>query len=586
MTDREGSPGAKKFTWLPPDEESSEQVKAASEALAPPEPAASLHAAPGVGSPLVRAPISLEEKPTAPPPPPWARAAAQSPAPPGAPSAFAPDGAGFPPAPQPPIPGAFPAPPGGLDVIESRPIYVDKRMVVGGLMAVFLFFVTVLMIRAVQGNRSPEAYSLKVRAGEIKKNMAGTWTRLDVPSSIQEDTTIKTGRNDHNVLELQGGGTIRLDRGTSLQVGDIEQRRGKQRVTLHLYTGRIWVQGAAGDEVVVDTPLVRVSPLGTVYTVSQGEQQDLTDVTVVTVYSGSVEVTHKEDKEARVTVVAAQTVTATNSKLQEPRMASTQVDEWIQWNMKWTAADEMPREKVSVSDDETPAPRATRTGRRQQPGGGVGSVQPGGGQQFGPPGQGGNQQFGPPGQGGNQQFGPPGQGGNQQFGPPGQGGNQQFGPPGQGGNQQFGPPGQGGNQQFGPPGQGGNQQFGPPGGNQQYGPPQQGQGRQGPRQSGNQPLPPDIGTGQQGGFQPGNQPQIFQEQGGPQGGHQGPPQGGHQGPPQGGQQGPPQGGPQGGGHHSGGGSQADDDEETFEPSHPTPAPTVNTGPPGYAPGSQ
>ncbi len=238
--------------------------------------------------------------------------------------------------------------------VTSQPVYVDRRVLFGSLGGAVLL----LAILAIWTNlsRTPAQINdsnLELRAGrDVRKNLSGAdWATLSLPSTLSVDTLLKTGSDNRNILAMTDGGSIRLDRGTSIKLVSIRAQGEGQKVHLILYRGRVFISEGPESDVSVETKFVNVVPVGTRFSVSQIEKSDLTESTTVQVVEGSVRVTHLEDTSANLIVKANEQATAGALVLESPRPNKS--DGWVSWNSGWTDLAKIPGAGAAASS--TPA---------------------------------------------------------------------------------------------------------------------------------------------------------------------------------------------------------------------------------------
>ncbi len=244
--------------------------------------------------------------------------------------------------------------------VTSQPVYVDRRILFGSLGgAVLLLAILAIWTNL---NRTPAQINdsdLELRVGrDVRKNLSGAdWATLSLPSTVSAGTLLKTGSDNRNVLAMTDGGSIRLDRGTSIKLVSIQAQREGQKVHLILYRGRVFVSEGPDSDVSVETKFVNIVPVGTRFSVNQIEKSDLTETTTVQVVEGSVRVTHLEDTSANLIVKANEQATAGAQVLESPK--PNQSDDWISWNSGWTDLGTIPGAGAAAS-----APPAATSGTR------------------------------------------------------------------------------------------------------------------------------------------------------------------------------------------------------------------------------
>jgi len=234
--------------------------------------------------------------------------------------------------------------------VTSQPVYVDRRILFGSLGGAVLL----LVILAIWTNlsRTPAQVNdsnLELRVGrDVRKNLSGAdWATLSLPSTISADTLIKTGSDNRNILAMTDGGSIRLDRGTSIKLVSIRAQGEGQKVHLILYRGRVFISEGPESDVSVETKFVNVVPVGTRFSVSQVEKTDLTESTTVQVIEGSVRVTHLEDTSANLIVTANEQATAGALVLESPKPNTS--DSWLSWNSGWSDLKAVPGAGAAAS---------------------------------------------------------------------------------------------------------------------------------------------------------------------------------------------------------------------------------------------
>ena len=246
--------------------------------------------------------------------------------------------------------------------ITSQPVYVDRRILFGSLGgAVLLLAILALWTNL---NRTPAQVNesnLELRLGrDVRKNLSGAdWATLSLPSTVPAGTLLKTGSDNRNVLAMTDGGSIRLDRGTSIKVVSIRTQGEGQKIHLLLYKGRVFISEGPDSEVSVETKFVNIVPVGTRFSVNQIEKKDLTETTTVQVVEGSVRMTHLEDTSANLIVKTKEQATAGAQVIENPKPYRS--DDWISWNSGWTDLASIPTRTSAAGSPS----RAVTSGTRQ-----------------------------------------------------------------------------------------------------------------------------------------------------------------------------------------------------------------------------
>ena len=255
--------------------------------------------------------------------------------------------------------------------MTSQPVYIDRRILFGFLggavlLLAILTFWTNLNRTPAQVNES----NLELRLGrDVRKNLSGAdWATLSLPSTVPAGTLLKTGSDNRNVLAMTDGGSIRLDRRTSIKVVSIQTQGEGQKIHLLLYKGRVFISEGPDSEVSVETKFVNIVPVGTRFSVNQIEKKDLTETTTVQVVEGSVRMTHLEDTSANLIVKTKEQATAGAQVMENPKPYRS--DDWISWNSGWTDLAKIPtragaagspsRAVTSGTSQPTPPPTSTK----------------------------------------------------------------------------------------------------------------------------------------------------------------------------------------------------------------------------------
>ena len=190
----------------------------------------------------------------------------------------------------------------------------------------------------------PEDPPLRVvQPGRLAQRQAdGSWAVVAHNAQLQPGQVLRSNSARVAVLRVRGGGSVRLDRETWVQVQRLVRRADDSyQVRTLLTRGQAFVRELSTDTLPVETPFTRLQPQQACYAISHLPAPEGGFRTQVRVYSGKVVVGLARGPLQDVTVEAGQRLQVAPDRLGRVQPLDAP-DPWQAWNLSWVATDSIP----------------------------------------------------------------------------------------------------------------------------------------------------------------------------------------------------------------------------------------------------